>query len=130
MPFTYSIAYGLIAGIISYLVLNTTVWIVEKATGGRIKPADKEYKDPWTYRIEGGILPPWVVRASQGKKDFWRPYEDIEHNMHTHSSGRTMEGKEHASASTRSEVHGALSEGGAARGSMITSSEEGERLKR
>merc|ERR1719262_297345 len=69
MPFTYSIAYGLIAGIISYIVLNTIVWLVEKASGGRIRPADKEYKEPWTYKIEGGILPPWLVRASKGKKD-------------------------------------------------------------
>ncbi|RYF13159.1 MAG: NCS2 family permease [Oxalobacteraceae bacterium] len=31
MPFTYSIAYGLIAGIMSYILINTTVWLVEKA---------------------------------------------------------------------------------------------------
>jgi AGZA family xanthine/uracil permease-like MFS transporter len=80
MPFTYSIAYGLIAGIISYMIINTTVWLIEISTGGRIKPPDKEYKDPWTYKLEGGILPPWVVRAAKGKKDFWRPYDDLEHN--------------------------------------------------
>ncbi|KAL2449903.1 Efflux pump notK' [Exophiala dermatitidis] len=81
MPFTYSIAYGLIAGIISYIILNTVVWLIEIATGGRIRPADKKYKDPWTWKIEGGILPPWLVRASKGKRDFWRPYDDIEHNV-------------------------------------------------
>ena len=91
MPFTYSIAYGLIAGIISYIVINTIVWLVELASGGRIRPADKEYKDFWTYKIEGGILPPWVTRAAKGKKDFWRPYEDVEHNTAptgTHLDGR------------------------------------------
>lgn len=98
MPFTYSIAYGLIAGIISYIVLNTLVWVIEKVSGGRIRPADKEYKDPWTYKIEGGVLPPWVTRAAKGKKDFWRPYEDIEHNnnaaLGTHLDGQdaTIEG--------------------------------------
>lgn len=80
MPFTYSIAYGLIAGIVSYILLNTTAWILEKASGGRIKPKDKELKDPWTYKIEGGLLPPWLTRAAKGKKDFWRPYDDEEHN--------------------------------------------------
>lgn len=80
MPFTYSIAYGLIAGIVSYILLNTTVWILEKVSGGRIKPKDKELKDPWTYKIEGGLLPPWLTRAAKGKKDFWRPYDDEEHN--------------------------------------------------
>jgi AGZA family xanthine/uracil permease-like MFS transporter len=35
MPFTYSIADGLIAGIVSYIFINTTVWLIEKASGGR-----------------------------------------------------------------------------------------------
>ncbi|EON66846.1 hypothetical protein W97_06248 [Coniosporium apollinis CBS 100218] len=75
MPFTYSIAYGLIAGIVTYIILNTTVWIIEKVSGGRIKPADKELKDPWTYKIPGGLLPPWMMRAAHGKKDFWRDWD-------------------------------------------------------
>lgn len=89
MPFTYSIAYGLITGIISYIVINTIVWIIEKISGNRIRPADKEFKDHWTYKIEGGVLPPWLVRAAKGKKDFWRPYEDVEHNT---MQGNALEG--------------------------------------
>lgn len=76
MPFTYSIADGLIAGILSYILINTIVWLIEKASGGRAVPADKASKDPWTYKIEGGILPPWLLRAAKGKKDFWRAPED------------------------------------------------------
>ncbi|KAK7723567.1 hypothetical protein SLS57_004381 [Botryosphaeria dothidea] len=76
MPFTYSIADGLIAGILSYILINTIVWLIEKASGGRAVPADKAGKDPWTYKIEGGILPPWLLRAAKGKKDFWRAPED------------------------------------------------------
>ncbi|KAG4030823.1 hypothetical protein MFRU_011g02750 [Monilinia fructicola] len=71
MPFTYSIAYGLIAGIISYMIINTTTWALEKISGGRIVPFDKEFKEPWTYKIKGGIIPAWVVRAAKGQKDFW-----------------------------------------------------------
>ncbi|EXJ88152.1 MFS transporter, AGZA family, xanthine/uracil permease [Capronia coronata CBS 617.96] len=112
MPFTYSIAYGLIAGIISYMIINTTVWLIEIATGGRIKPPEKEYKDPWTYKIEGGILPPWLVRASKGKKDFWRPYDDLEHNdpvatnaaINT-ATGTTLEGREHPDITGTTNVH-------------------------
>lgn len=66
MPFTYSIAYGLIAGIISYIVINTTIWLVELASGGRIVAADKEFKEAWTYKIQGGILPGWITRAASG----------------------------------------------------------------
>ncbi|KZF20951.1 hypothetical protein L228DRAFT_223084 [Xylona heveae TC161] len=72
MPFTYSISYGLIGGIISYIIINTVVWILEKASRGRIVPPGKEGKDPWTWRMEGGVLPPWIVRLSRGKKEFWR----------------------------------------------------------
>ncbi|CAG8949118.1 hypothetical protein HYFRA_00002247 [Hymenoscyphus fraxineus] len=93
MPFTYSIAYGLIAGICSYIIINTSVWLIEVASGGRIVPADKEYKEPWSYQIKGGILPAWLVRASKGKKDFWHEDYDEEPvavaNSHTPSTHTT-----------------------------------------
>ncbi|PYH88015.1 nucleoside transporter [Aspergillus ellipticus CBS 707.79] len=76
MPFTYSIAYGLIAGILSYITLNGLVWIIEKATGGRVVPPNKGEKEPWTWRIPGGFFPPWLRRAARGKKDFWRGDEE------------------------------------------------------
>ncbi|KAI0118197.1 purine transporter [Nemania sp. FL0031] len=72
MPFTYSIAYGLIAGIILYIIINTLVWLIERASGGRVVPPNKADKDPWTWRIPGGAMPPWMTRAARGKKDFWR----------------------------------------------------------
>jgi len=75
MPFTYSIAYGLIVGIISYTILNTLAWILTKASGGRIVPHDYEQKDYWTYKVRGGLLPGWVKRAAKGKRDFWRDWE-------------------------------------------------------
>lgn len=77
MPFTYSIADGLIAGICSYILINTTVWLIEIATGGRIKPADKDLKEFWTYKLEGGFFPPWLVRASKGNKTFWRNEDGV-----------------------------------------------------
>jgi AGZA family xanthine/uracil permease-like MFS transporter len=78
MPFTYSIAYGLIAGICSYMLINTLVFIVEKASGGRFVPPNKEEKEPWTWRIPGGFFPPWLKRVASGKKDFWREDESVE----------------------------------------------------
>ncbi|KAF8471927.1 permease [Kalaharituber pfeilii] len=71
MPFTYSIAYGLIAGVITYIVLNLAAWLLEKASGGRIAPYAKEIKDPWTWRIPGGFFPRWLVRLCSGKVKFW-----------------------------------------------------------
>ncbi|KAL1857990.1 hypothetical protein Plec18170_003214 [Paecilomyces lecythidis] len=72
MPFTYSIAYGLISGIVTYMILNTFTWLVDKASGGRITPANRHLKDQWTYKIPGGVLPAWIVRLAHGKIDFWR----------------------------------------------------------
>lgn len=72
MPFSYSIADGLIAGVCVYIVLNTTVWIIEKVSGGRIVPYNKDMKEPWTYKIPGGVLPPWMARLAKGKRKFWQ----------------------------------------------------------
>ncbi|EAT78172.1 hypothetical protein SNOG_14301 [Parastagonospora nodorum SN15] len=107
MPFTYSIAYGLIAGICSYILINTSVWVIEKASGGRIVPHNKEEKENWTYRIPGGFLPPWLQRLSSGKKDFWRDNEQSEgvtvqqQDEHRNDDGSASSGheKEYVSAS-------------------------------
>lgn len=75
MPFTYSIADGLIAGICTYMLINTLVWLIKVATGGRIVPPNYDERDGWTWHIPGGVLPPWTRRLIKGKKDFWRSDE-------------------------------------------------------
>ncbi|KAL4946527.1 hypothetical protein BDV06DRAFT_86994 [Aspergillus oleicola] len=90
MPFTYSIADGLIAGILSYILINGGVWLLNKVSGGRIVPPNREDEhDAWTWKIPGGFFPPWLVRAVRGKKDFWRPYEesnDLDFGVTPHES--------------------------------------------
>lgn len=76
MPFTYSIAYGLIAGILSYITLNSIAWALEKVSGGRIVPPNKAESDPWSWKVPGGFFPPWMKRAARGQKDFWRSDEE------------------------------------------------------
>ena len=104
MPFTYSIAYGLIAGIVTYIVMNTVAWIIGKVSGGKIMPPDKEKSDPWTYKVAGGLLPPWVTRAARGKRDFWkedemdRDEEDrLAHNQKTEGLERENSGERESS---------------------------------
>ena len=75
MPFTYSIAYGLITGIVVYTILNTGAWLIMKASRGRIQPYDYDQKDYWTYKVRGGLLPGWLKRLCRGKKDFWREWD-------------------------------------------------------
>ncbi|CAG8690685.1 29650_t:CDS:2, partial [Racocetra persica] len=64
MPLTYNVAYGLIAGIVSYMVINTLAWLIEKISFGRITH-DKSNKEPWGDFMIGpggeGLLPSWIV---------------------------------------------------------------------
>lgn len=89
MPFSYSIADGLIGGVCTYIVLNTTVWVLEKASGGRIVPPNKDQKEPWTYKIPGGVLPPWMRRLTRGQRDFWREDERAEIDGREEQESRT-----------------------------------------
>ncbi|SPO03734.1 related to permeases [Cephalotrichum gorgonifer] len=73
MPFTYSIAYGLIAGICSYAVINTSVYMIETLSCGRIETPGKEAKDAWTWRVpRGGVFPSWPGKLVRGRWNFWR----------------------------------------------------------
>ncbi|RFU75112.1 nucleoside transporter [Trichoderma arundinaceum] len=77
MPFTYSIANGLIAGVMSYIIINSIVGLLRFVSRGRIVPPNHDEKEPWTWRIPGGFFPPWLVRLFQGKKDFWRESDSV-----------------------------------------------------
>ncbi|KAG0363014.1 hypothetical protein BGZ54_008384 [Gamsiella multidivaricata] len=64
MPLSYSIAYGLIAGVGSYAVINGSVYFLEIISGGRFTPEDKDLKEPWTNEgfTLANVLPGWVQR--------------------------------------------------------------------
>ena len=84
MPFTYSISYGLIASILTYIVLNSTVLLIKTISGGRIVPPNYEDREGWTWKIPGGFFPPWMTRLAKGKKDFWREdYDETDLVEHT-----------------------------------------------
>lgn len=92
MPFTYSIANGLIGGIFSYIIINGTVWMVKKASRGKIVPSNMDEQENWTWRIPGGFLPPWLVRLGKGQKDFWKedaptPEEAAQHKLSSEEQG-------------------------------------------
>lgn len=93
IPFFFNIAYGLIAGILSYALLNVVPWILLKASGGRLKPAgwDTE-REPWgaapsrviisnldtrklnwfqKFALRSSIFPPWLKKLLLGQKKFW-----------------------------------------------------------
>ncbi|KAL3427064.1 xanthine/uracil permease [Phlyctema vagabunda] len=106
MPFTFSIAYGLIAGIVTYIVLNGTAWIILKISRGRVAPFDYEQKDYWTYKVKGGLLPAWLVRMFKGKRDFWRDYEDDSEDFTSRDSYNTKQSQKHISNGISQAVDG------------------------
>ena len=91
MPFTYSIANGLIGGIMSYIIINTTVWLIKKLSRGKLVPSNLEEQENWTWRIPGGFLPPWVVRLSKGQKEFWK---EEPHSESTAVAERKLSGEQ------------------------------------
>lgn len=66
MPFTYSVAYGLIAGLLTYTILNGLISITRLITRGRIEPPDADMKEYWTYKTKCSV-PPWFIRAAKGE---------------------------------------------------------------
>ena len=57
IPLTYNIAYGVIAGIGTYIIINGPAWVIRKITG--FQPPNYELAERWTVP-PGGILPGWV----------------------------------------------------------------------
>ncbi|TGJ83411.1 hypothetical protein E0Z10_g5353 [Xylaria hypoxylon] len=60
MPFSYSVAYGLIAGMMVYIVLNTMIWIVVKFTSGRVTPANWQEKEVYSFGFGRRDMPGWA----------------------------------------------------------------------
>ncbi|KAH7129017.1 permease [Dactylonectria macrodidyma] len=65
IPFSYSVAYGLIAGLFLYTVINGLIALTVWASGGRLEPQEYDMKEYWTWRGFGRR--PWFVRALQGR---------------------------------------------------------------
>ncbi|TFK38450.1 xanthine/uracil permease [Crucibulum laeve] len=63
IPLTYNIAYGVIAGVISYLILNGIPLLIRKISGDRILPAAFEQSEEWVIP-EGSIIPYWMRKLA------------------------------------------------------------------
>ncbi|KAK0473583.1 permease family-domain-containing protein [Armillaria novae-zelandiae] len=96
IPLSYNIAYGVIAGVCSYILLNGVPWIIGKLTGGRLLPPTIDAAEEWVIP-PGGIIPPWI------RKLIGKPLVLDEHAMeerHPRSSVDTAS-QDHVVASTK-----------------------------
>jgi AGZA family xanthine/uracil permease-like MFS transporter len=50
IPFGYSAAYGLIAGLMVYTGLNGMIYITKLVSGGHIVPDDEDHREYWTSK--------------------------------------------------------------------------------
>lgn len=74
-----SIAYGVIAGVIAYILLNGIPAIIRKLSGGRIVPPNIEAAEPWIIP-PGGLVPVWFQKLTGRYVDPELEYEH-EHEM-------------------------------------------------
>ncbi|KAL5522042.1 hypothetical protein ACEPAF_1898 [Sanghuangporus sanghuang] len=71
IPLTYNIAYGVIAGIGSYLILNVLPFLIRKATRDRIVPPLYDLGEQWRVP-PGGFAPLWMRNVARGNwRRFW-----------------------------------------------------------
>ncbi|KAG0002944.1 hypothetical protein BGZ79_002003 [Entomortierella chlamydospora] len=64
MPLSYSISYGLLSGLLAYVVINGFVYLLELVSGGRISPEDKDLREPWIAEsfTWQNVLPGWMQK--------------------------------------------------------------------
>lgn len=87
IPFMFNISYGLIAGIISWILLHNIPLVLSKIHPSLKPPGWDTVKEP--YNIAGTmkrgskasasfktLLPPWVRKLLSGDKHFWQPTQE------------------------------------------------------
>lgn len=93
IPFSYSVAYGLIAyvpfwshleprsqltslsGVFIYATLNGLIGLVVFLSGGLLEPREYDLKEYWTWKGSGRA--PWFVRAIRRRQGHHEP-EDVD----------------------------------------------------
>ncbi|KAH9939648.1 xanthine/uracil permease [Epithele typhae] len=63
IPLSYNIAYGVIAGVLSYVLLNGGAALLRTASGGRVLPPNYDLAERWAVP-PGGIVPGWMKRLA------------------------------------------------------------------
>ncbi|KAH6655001.1 xanthine/uracil permease family protein-like protein [Truncatella angustata] len=62
MPMSYSVAYGMIAGMFIYVTLNTMIWTVVHFSNGKITPTNYEDKIVYSWAMGKRDMPQWMRR--------------------------------------------------------------------
>ncbi|KAM6499745.1 Permease family domain containing protein [Amanita muscaria] len=82
-----SIAYGVIAGILSYVLLNGTAFILRKLSGGVIVPSNYADAELWVVP-PGSIIPIWILKLLG--RDRQDPENELESPVEKVSDGDSV----------------------------------------
>ncbi|KAF8881607.1 permease family-domain-containing protein [Infundibulicybe gibba] len=99
IPLTYNIAYGVIAGVLSYILLNGIPLLIKKLSRGRILPPTHAASEKWVIP-PGSIVPYWILKLlGRAPRDEDLPFDVPEknesvsdsqqHEMHTSDTDET-----------------------------------------
>ncbi|KAJ2083724.1 hypothetical protein H4R24_000587 [Coemansia sp. RSA 988] len=84
IPFGYSIGYGLIAGIGSFIFMNSLAFIVYKVSRGRIAPPNFGQRDNWVaFVTQGGFksnIPSWMMWVAGKSRDTFSSHGSVAEN--------------------------------------------------
>ncbi|KLU91430.1 inner membrane protein yieG [Magnaporthiopsis poae ATCC 64411] len=100
IPFSYSVAYGLIAGIFTYTVLNSLIWLVIFISRGELEPKDYGLKEYWTWRPAG--RKPWLIRLFT-KGQYWA--EERLHSKRDAEEERSIQHSQRSAASSEEKAN-------------------------
>ncbi|KAI0337857.1 hypothetical protein BDW22DRAFT_847389 [Trametopsis cervina] len=71
IPLTYNIAYGVIAGIVSYVLINSVAYALRRLSNDRIIPPNYDEAEPWVIP-PGSIVPTWMLWVAD-RTGLYRP---------------------------------------------------------
>ncbi|PTD08334.1 putative xanthine/uracil permease [Fusarium culmorum] len=60
VPFSYNVAYGIIAGMFLYATINILVTLTARISGGTLEPENYDFKEYWTWKAPRNK--PWYIR--------------------------------------------------------------------
>ncbi|KAK7967401.1 permease [Apiospora aurea] len=61
MPFSYSVAYGLIAGMLIYITLNTMIWFMVHFSDGKVVPSNWDQKEVYHWSMGKKDVRKWML---------------------------------------------------------------------
>ncbi|KAB2576381.1 putative xanthine/uracil permease [Lasiodiplodia theobromae] len=103
VPMSYSTAYGMIAGILTYVAINVPIALTRIISRGRITPADEDAREYWNYKPTGSS--PWFVNTiSNAFVRFGHHGDEAGHKARELESRGSHEMQKHL----RHQTHGSL----------------------